>query len=103
MESTKKPSKTQPQDGVPVEAAMLCKTEAKKRLKVRETGSGSDESNKIFKTKKGTCRGSSGIYEKAYRTHSTKDHEDHIASKGYNSSSHKNLVHKFIPMPQARM
>ena len=28
-------------------------------------------------------------------------HEDHIAAKGMNSLSHVNLVHKFIPMPQA--
>ena len=28
-------------------------------------------------------------------------HEDHIAGKGMNSPSHCNLVHKFIPMPQA--
>ena len=28
-------------------------------------------------------------------------HEDHIAGKGDNSSQHYNLVHKFIPMPQA--
>ena len=28
-------------------------------------------------------------------------HEDHIAEKGYNSLQHYNLVHKFIPMPQA--
>ena len=28
-------------------------------------------------------------------------HEDHIAGKGENSSQHYNLVHKFIPMPQA--
>ena len=27
--------------------------------------------------------------------------EDHIAGKGYNSLQHKNLVHKFIPLPQA--
>ena len=30
-----------------------------------------------------------------------KDHEDHIAGKRYNSISHCNLVHTFIPMPQA--
>ena len=30
-----------------------------------------------------------------------KNHEDHIAGKGDNSLQHKNLVHKFIPMPQA--
>ena len=28
-------------------------------------------------------------------------HEDHIAGKGENSLEHYNLVHKFIPMPQA--
>ena len=30
-----------------------------------------------------------------------KDHEDHIAGKGYNSMTHYNLVHKFIPVHQA--
>ena len=29
------------------------------------------------------------------------NHEDHIAGNGENSSQHYNLVHKFIPMPQA--
>ena len=28
-------------------------------------------------------------------------HEDQIAGKGNNSLKHYNLVHKFIPMPQA--
>ena len=28
-------------------------------------------------------------------------HQDHIAGKGENSLQHYNLVHKFIPMPQA--
>ena len=31
-----------------------------------------------------------------------KNHEDHIASKGFFSMSHYNLVHKIIPLPQAR-
>ena len=30
-----------------------------------------------------------------------KYHEDHIAGKGDNSLKHYNMVHKFIPMPQA--
>ena len=30
------------------------------------------------------------------------NHEDHIAGKGENSLQHYNLVHKFIPMPQAK-
>ena len=29
-----------------------------------------------------------------------KKHEDRIAGNGFTSISHKNLVHKFIPMPQ---
>ena len=29
-------------------------------------------------------------------------HEDHIAGRGNNSLQHYNLVHKFIPMPQAK-
>ena len=29
-------------------------------------------------------------------------HEDHISAKGINSLSHCNLVHKFIPMPEAK-
>ena len=28
-------------------------------------------------------------------------HEDHLARKGDNSLQHYNLVHKFIPIPQA--
>ena len=31
----------------------------------------------------------------------SKSHEDHIACKGFTSMTHYNLVHKFIPMPQA--
>ena len=31
---------------------------------------------------------------------SRKNHEDHIASKGFTSMTHYNLVHKFIRMPQ---
>ena len=33
--------------------------------------------------------------------HCQKNNEDHIAGKGFTSMSHYNLVHKFIPMPQA--
>ena len=31
-----------------------------------------------------------------------KDHEDHIAQQGFNSMSHYNLLHNFIPMLQAK-
>ena len=30
-----------------------------------------------------------------------KDHEDHISGKEHNSMTHYNLVHEFLPMPQA--
>ena len=31
----------------------------------------------------------------------SQNHEDHVASEGFTSMSHSNLVHKFIPMPPA--
>ena len=37
------------------------------------------------------------VWEESLPNH----HEDHIAGKGDNSLQHYNLVHKFIPMPQA--
>ena len=30
-----------------------------------------------------------------------KDHEDHVAERGFNSMSHHNLAYKFVLMPQA--
>ena len=30
-----------------------------------------------------------------------KDHEDHIAEKGFNSLGHYNLHHRLLPVPQA--
>ena len=37
------------------------------------------------------------VWKTLYRN----NHEDHIAGRGDNSLQHDNLVHKFIPMPQA--
>ena len=31
----------------------------------------------------------------------SKNHEDHMSGKGFTSVTHYNLVHKFMPMPQA--
>ena len=36
-----------------------------------------------------------------WKNHYRNYHEDRIAGKGHNSLQHYNLVHKFIPMPQA--
>ena len=41
------------------------------------------------------------IYETTSRFFQSKNHEDHIAGKGFTSMTRYNLVHKFIPMPQA--
>ena len=36
-----------------------------------------------------------------FQSSQVKNHEDHIAGKGFTSLTHYNLTHKFIPMPQA--
>ena len=61
---------------------------------------GSDGSNKI-KTKL-ACILEAGETTRLRMGESLPNHhEDHIAGKGTNSLQHYNLVHKFIPMPQA--
>ena len=61
---------------------------------------GSDGSNKI-KTKL-ACSLEAGESTRMRMGNSIPHyHEDHIAGKGENSLQHYNLVHKFIPMPQA--
>ena len=62
---------------IPMPAAMPCKT---------PTNSGGEADDSTRKRLEGT------VHE---------DHEDHIADEGINSLSHCNLVHKFIPMPEA--
>ena len=41
------------------------------------------------------------IQKTAYGNSIPSNHEDHIAGKGENSLQHYNLIHKFVPMPQA--
>ena len=80
---------------LPMEAAMLCKL---KTFRHRETCS---ESTEIRKSKHARIvEGHESTRKRLERT-PPKDHEDHIAGKGFNSLSHKNLVHKFIPVLQA--
>ena len=82
-------------------AAMPCKMRTKKRLMLRETASESDESNKILKTQH-TCNvEAQESTRNRLESFIAKDHEDHIAEKGFNSINHYTLVHKFVPMPQA--
>ena len=85
-----------------MEAAVLCKMGAKKRSKKsRETDDETKESNKIQKTKHACIVAAHESTSKRLESTLSQDHEDHIAERGFNSTSHYNLVHKFVPMPQA--
>ena len=67
---------------------MLCKMETQKRSKkLLETASESDESNKIQKTKLACIVEAHESTRRRLEPTPPKDHEDHIAEKGYNSKS----------------
>ena len=72
----------------------------KKHSRLQETEATSDESNKIPKTKHACIVESHESTRQRLESALPKDHEDHIAGKGYNSMTHCNLVHKFILMHQ---
>ena len=76
---------------VPMEAAMPCKRG--NRRVVNPT--------RIKKTKHVCIVEARESTRQRLESSPPKDHEDHIAGKGYNSTEHYNLVHKFIHMPQA--
>ena len=78
----------------PMPAAMSCKT---KGGKYRETCGTSD----ALKTKYACVVEADESTRKRLEGTLHKDHEDHVGGKGINSLNHYNLVHKFIPMPQA--
>ena len=75
----------------PIAPAMPCK--------IMKKNCGSGASNKI-KTRL-ACILEAGESTRMRMGESLPIHEDHIAGKGNNSLQHYNLVHKFIPMPQA--
>ena len=79
----------------PVAPAMLCKTSKNSQHGVTRGKSNEIKSKLACNLEASeTTRLRMG---EALPTH----HEDHIAGKGENSLQHYNLVHKFIPMPQA--
>ena len=80
---------------VPMPAAMPCKT---RREKCRETFS----VEKKCKTKHASVVEADESTRERMEGSLHKDHEDHIAGKGMNSLSGYNLVHTFLPMPQAK-
>ena len=79
---------------IPVAPAMPCKIQKNNR------NCGSGAHNKV-KTKR-ACILEAGESTRLHMGESLPNHhEDHVAGKGDNSLQHYNLVHKFIPMPQA--
>ena len=86
---------------VPMDAAMPCKKGTKKHFPFHDTEAKSCESNKkIPKTKHACIVEAHESGRQRLESSPPNDHEDHIAGKGYNSMTHYNLFHKFIPMPQ---
>ena len=78
----------------PVAPSMLCKTKTCKHGLTR------GKSNKI-KSKLACILEASESTRLRMGESLPNHHEDHFARKGDNSLQHYNLVHKFIPMPQA--
>ena len=79
----------------PMAPAMLCKTS--KKSKHGETRGKTNE----FKSKLVCILEESESARLRMEESLPNYHEDHIAGEGSNSLQHYNLVHKFIPMPQA--
>ena len=76
-----------------MEAAMPCKLRTKKcPNKLREADSETKESHKMQKTKHACIVEAHESTRKRLESTLQKDHEDHIAEKGFNSLSHYNLV-----------
>ena len=87
---------------IPIEAAVPCKLRTTKRpSKMLETDSDTRGSNNIPKTKHANIVEAHESTRMRLEFTLPKDHEDHIAEKGFNSLSHYNLVHKLVLMLQA--
>ena len=86
-----------------MDAAIPCKKRTNSSSGSQETGARFDASNEVPK-KNAACLYSGSFLNPGgnERNHLfLKNHEDHIAGKGYNSMNHKKLVHEFMPMPKA--
>ena len=79
---------------IPMTAAMPCKTPIKNSGETyRGIGKSKTKYACIVEAEESTRIRLEGVH--------CRYHEDHIAGKGINSLSHYNLVHKFVPVPQA--
>ena len=80
---------------IPMEAAVLCKMGTKKRSnKSRKTANETKESNNIQKTKRACIVEAHESTRRRLESTLPRNHEDHIAEKGFTSVSHCNLAHK---------
>ena len=100
MESLKSPSKTEEKLEVPMEAA-TCKMVTRKRLRKLRSAVASENTNPRKKTKYACIVEAHESRRKSLEYTLPRNHEDHITEKMFNSTNHCNLVHTFIPMPQA--
>ena len=82
----------------------LCYARWERRSVLKSRGKPTTKPKSPTKSKRQSMHASWAAHEStSKRLESTlsQDHEDHIAERGFNSTSHYNLVHKFVPMPQA--
>ena len=92
--SSKKTSRKRGKLEVSMEAAMPCKV---RKTMCKETCAGPE----VKKSKSACIVDANESTRKRLEGTQHKNHEDHIGDQAFNSPSHYNLVHKFIPMPQA--
>ena len=87
---------------VPTEAAVPCLLRTKKRpFKLREIDSEPKGFNKFQKKKHASVVEAHESSRQRLEATLPKDHEGHIAVKGFNSPSHKSLVRQFVSLLQA--
>ena len=86
---------------VHMDATVPCKNGRESPSSSRVTGARLNASNKVPKTTYACTVEAHGSTRQRVEPSLSKNDEDHIAGKGYNSMTHHNFVHNFIPMPQA--
>ena len=80
---------------------MPCKEGTKLHSGLQDIEAKNDEFNKIPKTKYACIVEAHESTRHRLQSSLPKNHEDHTAGKWYTSMTHHNLVHQFIPLPQA--
>ena len=79
---------------------MLCKMGTRKRLRKLREALASEDTNPHKKTKYACIVEAHESTRTRLESTLPRNHEDHIAEKGFNSINHYKLVHKIIPLRQ---